>query len=141
MWEESRAIQLIIPTVVEQRLLSTPELREVRQLSISNLLISLILAFFTKPKTFKTKHLEASTWRKVFLTHGNDVFKPKDKVIYDRNSVIPFSFLGSKVKIYAGTRFHTRVITRWMVGYKFGEFSWTRKLALYKAKQLKKKKK
>ena len=28
-----------------------------------------------------------------------------------------------------------------MVGYKFGEFSWTRKLALYKAKQLKKKKK
>ena len=28
-----------------------------------------------------------------------------------------------------------------MVGYKFGEFSWTRKPALYKAKQLKKKKK
>ena len=28
-----------------------------------------------------------------------------------------------------------------MVGYKYGEFSWTRKLALYKAKQLKKKKK
>ena len=28
-----------------------------------------------------------------------------------------------------------------MVGHKYGEFSWTRKLALYKAKQLKKKKK
>jgi len=26
-----------------------------------------------------------------------------------------------------------------MIGYKFGEFTWNRKLALYKAKQLKKK--
>ena len=28
-----------------------------------------------------------------------------------------------------------------MVGYRFGEFTWTRKIALYKAKQLRKKKK
>ena len=28
-----------------------------------------------------------------------------------------------------------------MIGFKFGEFTWNRKLALYKAKQLKKKKK
>jgi ribosomal protein S19 len=55
--------------------------------------------------------------------------------------VVPHMFIGSKVKIYAGMRFHSRIVNRWMVGYKFGEFSWTRKLALYKAKQLKKKKK
>jgi len=28
-----------------------------------------------------------------------------------------------------------------MIGFKFGEFTWNRKIALYKAKQLKKKKK
>ena len=91
--------------------------------------------------THKINHVAPSTWRKLFLVHDNEVFKPKDKVIYDRHSTIPSTFRGSKVKIYAGSRFHTRIINRWMVGYKFGEFSWTRKLALYKAKQLKKKKK
>lgn len=92
-------------------------------------------------KTFKINHVSTGTWRKIFLVYGNDVFEPKDKVIYDRHSTIPNLFVGSKLKIYAGARFHTRIINRWMVGYKFGEFSWTRKLALYKAKQLKKKKK
>jgi ribosomal protein S19 len=101
------------------------------------------LASFKKnnTKSFNINHASPGTWRKIFLIQGNDVFRPKDKVVYDRNSTVPAMFIGSKVKIYSGMRFHTRVINRWMVGYKFGEFSWTRKLALYKAKQLKKKKK
>lgn len=101
------------------------------------------MAVFTESnkKTFKLNHVAPATWRKIFLVHDNDVFKPKDKIIFDRHSTVPAMFVGSKVKIFAGSKFHSRRITRWMVGYKFGEFSWTRKLALYKAKQLKKKKK
>lgn len=95
----------------------------------------------TLKKTFKLNYVAPSTWRKVFLVSGNDVYKDKGRTVYDRGSTIPLSFVGAKIKIYAGMRFHLRVINRWMVGYKFGEFSWTRKLALYKAKQLKKKKK
>lgn len=97
--------------------------------------------FLIKNKTFKINHVSPSTWRKIFLIHDNEVFKPKKKIIFDRHSTIPSMFIGSRVRIYAGYRFHSRIINRWMVGYKFGEFSWTRKLALYKAKQLKKKKK
>jgi len=97
--------------------------------------------FNSHNKTYKLNHTAPSTWRKIFLVHGNEVFRPKKKVIYDRHSTIPSMFIGSKVQIYSGSKFHSRVINRWMVGYKFGEFSWTRKLALYKAKQLKKKKK
>ena len=97
--------------------------------------------FSNVPKTYKLNKLGSSTWRKLFLVYDNDVFSSKNKIIYDRNSAVPSTFVGSKVRIYAGKRFHTRIINRWMVGYKFGEFSWTRKLALYKAKQLKKKKK
>ena len=96
---------------------------------------------FNKSKSFKVNHVAPSTWRKIFLITDNDVFSPKDKYIFDRHSTIPKMFVGSKVKIYAGMRYHSRIVNRWMVGYKFGEFSWTRKLALYKAKQLKKKKK
>ena len=100
------------------------------------------VAVLKSPKTsFKLNYVNSSTWRKIFLIHDNDVFKPKNKIIQDRASTIPNLFIGSKVRIYSGSKYHTRIINRWMVGYKFGEFSWTRKLALYKAKQLKKKKK
>ena len=97
--------------------------------------------FGESKKTFKLTYAAPSTWRKIFLVYDNEVFRPKEKIIYDRHSTIPMFFVGSKVKIYSGSKFHSRVVNRWMVGYKFGEFSWTRKLALYKAKQLKKKKK
>ena len=43
-----------------------------------------------------------------------------------------------KMKIYSGKRWHIKIINKWMVGFKFGAFSWNRKIALYKAKQLKK---
>ena len=96
------------------------------------------LTFSTK--TSKTNYVAPSTWRKLFLVLDNEVFTKRKKIIFDRGSTIPAPFVGSKILIYAGSRFHTRTINRWMVGYKFGEFSWTRKLALYKAKQLRKKK-
>lgn len=64
-----------------------------------------------------------------------------EKLIYNRASSIPKIFIGYNVKIHSGKSLHNRVVNKWMVGFKFGEFTWNRKLALYKAKQLKKKKK
>ena len=97
--------------------------------------------FFANNKSTKVNYIAPSTWRKVFLTVRNDLFRSREKFIHDRSSTVTAAFLGSKVRIYNGKRYHMRLVTRWMLGYKFGEFSWTRKLALYKAKQLKKKKK
>ena len=92
-------------------------------------------------KTFKLNRVCASTWRQVFVVCTNPIFLNRTKKIYDRGSSIPSMFVGYKVQVFAGNKFHSRNINRWMVGYSYGEFSWTRKLALYKAKQLKKKKK
>lgn len=86
-------------------------------------------------------YIAPSTWRKVFLIATNPVYILRDKVLHDRSSTLPSVFVGCKIRIYSGNKFHTRYVNRWMVGHKYGEFSWTRKLALYKAKQLKKKKK
>lgn len=61
--------------------------------------------------------------------------------MFTRSSVIPRSFKNLLVKVYSGKKWHARVINKWNVGFKFGELTWNRKLALYKAKQLKKKKK
>lgn len=62
-----------------------------------------------------------------------------EKFFYNRSSIIPKIYSYFNIYIYSGKRWHTRLISRWMVGFKIGEFTWNRKLALYKSKQLKKK--
>ena len=92
-------------------------------------------------KTFKLNYVNYTTWRKLLLIKDNEIHQAQEKFIYDRNSTIPHLFIRRKVKIYSGLNFHSRVINKWVVGFKFGELTWNRKLALYKVKQLKKKKK
>jgi ribosomal protein S19 len=80
-------------------------------------------------------------WKKIYLFHQSFVFKGTERNIYNRGSVVPFAFVNLPIKIHSGKRWHSRLVNQWMVGFKFGEFTWNRKIALYKAKQLKKLKK
>jgi ribosomal protein S19 len=80
-------------------------------------------------------------WKKIYLFKKSFVFKVGEKKIFGRSSVVPKIFTNMDISIYSGKRWHSRFITRWMIGFKFGEFTWNRRIALYKAKQLKKKKK
>lgn len=89
----------------------------------------------------KLNYCSSYFWKKIYLYNKHPVFKYAEKKIFSRSSVVPKSLSSSTVKIYSGKSWHKRNINRWMVGFKFGEFTWNRKLALYKAKQLKKKKK
>jgi len=79
-------------------------------------------------------------WRKVFLARKSDVFKNQEKFVYHRSSTIPKIFTNYEVSIYNGKKWIKKYINRWMIGFKFGEFTWNKKPAIYKAKQLKKKK-
>lgn len=97
--------------------------------------------FVKESKTFKLTFMSTSTWRKLFLIKYNELHKKKKKVVFDRSSTIPITFVNSAVHVYSGSKLKPRKVTRWMVGFKFGEFTWNRRLALYKAKQLRKKKK
>jgi len=55
-----------------------------------------------------------------------------------RSSVIP-RFLKKKIiRIHKGKNWKAIRINRWNVGYKFGEFSWTRKYVKYRSKAAKK---
>lgn len=80
-------------------------------------------------------------WKKIFLFQQNKIFKLSEKKIFSRSSVIPLGFLRQYVQIHSGKKWYGRVINRWNVGFKFGELTWNRRIAMYKAKQLKKKKK
>ncbi len=98
---------------------------------------------FLKNKKFSTKLNFCSSyfWKKIYLYNKYPLFKNAEKKIFSRSSIIPQTFNLLAVKIYSGKSWHKRIINKWMIGFKFGEFTWNRKLALYKAKQLKKKKK
>jgi len=89
----------------------------------------------------KPFYCSSQIWKKIFLFQKNSIFKTSEKIFfYNRSSVIPNIYVNSNVLIYMGKRFTRRFINQWMVGFKFGEFTWNRKIALYKAKQIRKKK-
>lgn len=97
--------------------------------------------FKNEIKTHKLTFMASSTWRKIFLIKYNELHHRKEKIVFDRSSTIPVTFKNFPLKIYTGRKLTPKFITRWTIGYKFGEFTWNRKIALYKAKQLRKKKK
>lgn len=80
-------------------------------------------------------------WRAVYLITLKPVTKVVQRRIRTRSSTIPEILLNTEVFIYSGKRWHKKNINKWMIGFKFGEFTWNRRYALYKAKQLRKKNK
>jgi ribosomal protein S19 len=58
--------------------------------------------------------------------------------IVSRSSTIPKFFRKKIIRIFRGHRWDIIKISDWHVGYKFGEFSQTRKYVKYKSKALKK---
>ena len=78
-------------------------------------------------------------WRKIFIYNKYKHIKSIELFIFNRSSNIPSIFKFKNIKIYSGKYWINRFITKWAYGHKFGELTWNRKLALYKAKQLKKK--
>ena len=92
--------------------LSILEHLEVRQPNTNRTSSVKMSVFGESKKTFKLTYAAPCTWRKIFLVYDNEVFRPKEKIIYDRHSTIPMFFVGSKVKIYSGSKFHSRIVNR-----------------------------
>jgi len=94
-----------------------------------------------KSKTYKFSHVGPNTWRQIFLHLSSEVIEEQDKFVHERSSTITPLLSRSRLKIHMGRGYIARNLSTYMVGFKFGEFTWNRKIALYKAKQLRKKKK
>lgn len=88
----------------------------------------------------KVFYCDGNIWKKIFFFKRSFVFKFAEKFMYNRAVITPMTYIGLNVFIYTGKRWQIRFVNQWMVGHKFGEFTWNRKIALYKSKQLKKKK-
>ena len=86
--------------------------------------------------------MSRAIWKPLYNTNlienleKNNIYK-----IYARGDTISPKFLNTKVKIYNGIRFFETIITKPMLGHKFGEYAPSRRIPLHKKKKLKNKKK
>ncbi len=82
--------------------------------------------------------MKRSKWKGVYVKPKNykealSVIKPS------RNSSIIPQFIGQTVKIYTGKTYRELIVTKEMLGHKFGEFAKTRADFVFKKKKKKKK--
>jgi len=80
--------------------------------------------------------MSRSKWKGFNVSKNLIKLKSNFLTITDRSSCISNYYLGKLVKIYNGKEFKILNITRDKIGYKFGEFSFTRKM--YEKKKKKK---
>jgi len=78
--------------------------------------------------------MSRSLWKGPFIDpifmKNKKLQENKDLKIWCRASVIPSSLVGETVLIHNGKEFKRLVVTREKVGFKFGEFSFSRKYTL-----------
>lgn len=88
--------------------------------------------------TWKYSYFSKSIFKKILI---NKLFNSNLKKfpIMSRCSSIPSSLLNSKVGIHNGMNFVFIYVTKFMIGRKFGEFSFTRKNFFFPLKEKKKK--
>jgi len=75
--------------------------------------------------------MSRSVWKGLYITKNvlkkNKKQKKNFLKIWSRNSAIPSFLMGKTALVHNGKQFNKVVITREKIGYKFGEFSSTRK--------------
>lgn len=79
-------------------------------------------------------------WRGISIS--KKLLKNRTRNVWCRSATIPFSMINKTVFVHNGKEFRRVLITREKIGFKFGDFSFTRKLApkfQAKVKPLKKK--
>jgi ribosomal protein S19 len=87
--------------------------------------------------------MSRAKWKGFFIDQSLIKSKDSNIKIWSRSSVISEVLIGKKVSVYNGKIFKQVKITRDKVGYKLGEFSFTRKMQerVKKNKKIKKSKK
>jgi ribosomal protein S19 len=76
---------------------------------------------------WKFKYFSKSIWRKILWVGKNRILKNKKKICFERSSSIPECFKNTHIKIYKGSGIRRLLVNRYNIGFKFGEFAFTRK--------------
>ncbi len=74
--------------------------------------------------------MSRSIWKGPYISKclfRKSTLKKNTIKIWDRASIIPYKLMNKSVLIHTGKEFRKIFISRHKIGYKFGEFSYTRK--------------
>jgi len=86
---------------------------------------------------WKLNKISKNTFKKLLLLKIDDELKGKNKIIFKKSDLIIRNFLSKNVLIYKGCFYRKLYITKFILNYKFGEFSYTRKPFRYLLKSKK----
>ena len=89
---------------------------------------------------WKLSFFSGFLWRKIIFLKKKSNFKNKKSIFYNRSSSIPSCFVNNYFRIHKGNNFRRLMINVYNVGYKFGDFSFTKKPFHYPLKKSNKKK-
>jgi len=89
---------------------------------------------------WKLSYFSKNIWRKIVFYKNIGVLRKRWKIFFDRSSTIPRCFSSHKIRIHKGKYSRKLLIHMYNVGFKFGEFSFTRKPFHFPLKKMKKRK-
>ena len=92
-------------------------------------------------KKQKLIYFSPNMYRSLYLIYSKKEQYNSEKPIYSRSSKIPIFYINKLMIIHSGKGWHIKYVNRWMIGHSIGEYTWNRKYAIYKAKQMRKKNK
>lgn len=96
---------------------------------------------FLARSKWKNKYFSFDLWKNIILLKQNFHKKVFKNSKWYKASTIPRCFSNTSVMIHKGNSFKKMNISRYIIGYKFGEFSFTRKPFFFPKKDTKKSKK
>jgi len=76
---------------------------------------------------WKFKFFSKSLWRKILKFIKFKEIKYKKTIFFNRSSSIPKCLIGFNIKIHKGLGFRKLFVNKYNVGFKLGEFSFSRK--------------
>ena len=78
--------------------------------------------------------MSRSKWKPLFIDEKKINLKNKINKIYKRNMLITSKHVDNVIQIHNGTRFYEVIITKNMIGQRFGEFSPSKVKPMHKKK-------
>jgi len=89
-------------------------------------------------RNWKLNFLSKNIFKKILLLRINNTLKGKNKIIFKKSDTIVKTFLNKKLLVYKGCFYRNLYINKFILGFKFGEFAYTRKPFRYMLKSKKK---
>lgn len=88
--------------------------------------------------SWKLNFISKNTFKKILILKIDNELKGRHRIIFKKSDRIVKNFLNKRVLVYKGCFYRSLIVNRFILSYRFGEFSYTRKPFRYMLKSKKK---